>query len=491
MELTRHSRTRPYWCAPTILCAALLSAGATAASAGSPMAGSQFTHALVVKSDGTLWAWGDNQFGQLGYDTATDADPNNDGASAIPQQVGADSDWLSAATGENFSLALKEGGALYAWGLNNFGQAGQDPNLSGVVALPSQISGEWARVAAGTFHAVGLRRDGTLWSWGYNRHGELGLGSVDPDPHPVPTQVGTSADWVSVDTKGYHSLGLKADGSLWGWGDNTSGQSGQAVPGDGSGDFVLRPTRIGTETAWAAVAGTLFFSLGVKSDGSLWAWGNNSFGQLGTGSADPLPNDPPVVHQVPARVGSGTDWLLVSGGETRGLGVRADGTLWAWGRLGGSVSGPLQIGTDTDWAVVAGESMALDRSGNIAAWTGDAGVPPQDVTGFNVGADTTPPSVSAAPPAGTYQGSISVTLHSSDDSTMRPTIRYTTDGTDPGPASTAFSAPLVLTQTTTVKFFAEDAWGNRSATATTDFTVSTPSGGGGGGGGCFLNATQR
>ena len=132
------------------------------------------------------------------------------------------------------------------------------------------------------------------------------------------TVTSAPGDWVAVAGGGYHSLALKSDGSLWAWGDNEFGQLGL-------GDTKDReiPNQVGTAKDWAAVTGGHGQSFALKRDGSLWAWGSNKHGQLGLGEA--------VRRLVPNRVGTANDWAAVVGGHGRSLALKSDGSLWAWG----------------------------------------------------------------------------------------------------------------------------------------------------------------
>ena len=166
--------------------------------------------------------------------------------------------------------------------------------LLGFFSLPSAAAGAVDKplISAGYTHTLGIQKDGTLWAWGDNTYGQLGLG--DHTQRKSPTQVGTgwvylAAGWVAVATEWVHSLGLKADGSLWAWGFNVCGQLGL-------GDNTDRhsPTQVQVGTRWVAVAAGSYHTLGLKADGSLWAWGDNAYGQLGLGDTTNRPS--------PARV---------------------------------------------------------------------------------------------------------------------------------------------------------------------------------------------
>lgn len=126
---------------------------------------------------------------------------------------------------------------------------------------------------------MGLKADGTLWAWGQNAVGQLGLGEAAGDQF-YPTQVGSHYDWVAVSAGLDYSLGVESDGTLWSWGDNGGGQLGL-------GDEIDRvsPTQVGTATDWAAASAGFHSPLALKSNGTLWAWGNNDFGEPGVGQA--------------------------------------------------------------------------------------------------------------------------------------------------------------------------------------------------------------
>jgi len=187
--------------------------------------------------------------------------------------------------------------------------------LNGEVTALGKL--EFVAVAGGAYHSLLVRSDGTLWASGYNTEGQLGLG--DTDDRWVPTQVGIATNWVAAAAGEVHSLGLRSDGTLWAWGANWYGQLGLADTTER-----LIPTQVGTDTNWVAVAAGQDHSLGVRSDGTLWAWGLNNYGQLGLNDTNN--------RLSPTQVGTDTNWVAVASGEYYdSLGMRSDGTLWAWG----------------------------------------------------------------------------------------------------------------------------------------------------------------
>ena len=286
-------------CAPGLgrACAATASAVAAAPS-----------HTVVLKSDGTLWAWGRNASGQLGDGTATDR--------AGPVQVGPGNKWRAVAAGAVHAVAIRRNGTLWAWGSNGAGQLGDGTTTDRPSPVQVDGGGKWRAAAAGFGHTVAVRRDGSLWAWGRNDIGQLGDGTWENRSSPV--RVGARAGWSAVAAGEAHTVALHADGTLWAWGANWSGQLG-----DGTTSDRAEPVRVGTQTDWSVVAAGEAHTVAVRADGTLWAWGANGVGQLGDGTTSD--------RAEPVRVRSGSDWRAVAAGEAHTVGLRTDGTLWAWG----------------------------------------------------------------------------------------------------------------------------------------------------------------
>jgi hypothetical protein len=135
-----------------------------------------------------------------------------------------------------------------------------------------------ASIAAGIYHSLQLRADGTLWAWGYNGYGQLGDGTTT-QRHYSPVQVGSDTDWTVISAGGYYSLGIKADGTLWAWGNNGYGKLG-----DGTTTNRNAPIQVGTDDDWTNISAGAYHSQVIKADGTLWAWGYNYYGQLGDGT---------------------------------------------------------------------------------------------------------------------------------------------------------------------------------------------------------------
>lgn len=256
-------------------------------------------HSLMLKADGTLWATGDNQYGQLGDGTTTDQHS--------PIQIGADTDWEAVSCGSLFSAALKSDGTLWAWGNNQHGQCGTGDTTENHAPTQVGVGTDWTFVAAGGLQLFAIKTDGTLWATGYNNNGQLGLG--DSTERLSLTQVGTDVNWAVVSAGREHTLAVKTTGTLWTWGWNVFGQLGQ-----GNTDSVDVPTQVGALTTWEAVAGGNFFSMARKTDGTLWGTGDNGLGELGTGDGSP---------STESFVQAGTDdtWTIIATGKQNGYGL--------------------------------------------------------------------------------------------------------------------------------------------------------------------------
>ena len=293
---------------------------------------------FATSASGFLYAWGENRgyfgvpfSGQLGIGST--ASPSGRSSPVLLNSstgfVGAVSGWTKISSGDKHSLGINSG-KLYAWGGNGSGQLGiGSVTVSTLInynkSSPVQVGSDsnWISVSSGNRHSLALKSDGTLWSWGYNSDGQLGLGDYGNYAHrSSPVQVGSLTNWSSISAGWNHSLAIRTDGSLWAWGVNSFGQLG-----DSSFDPRNYPVKVGTITSWAMVSAGRYHSLGIRTDGTLWAWGANSFGQLGDYSNSNRNSPVPITEH--------TNWSLVSAGGYHSLAIRnagASGTLWAWGR---------------------------------------------------------------------------------------------------------------------------------------------------------------
>ncbi|MBE2254402.1 MAG: hypothetical protein IAE78_33045 [Myxococcus sp.] len=297
-------------------------------------------HAAGVRSDGTLWTWGQNDSSQLGDGTNT--------PQPTPLPVAPADRWQRVSAGSTFTAGIRSDGTLWAFGSLN-GQLSDDAS--------------WSQLSAGAGHLLALKADGSLWSIGQNEAGQLGDGTSTT--RTTLARVGAES-WTAVAAGARHSLAVRADGTLWAFGANDQGQLGAMVAN------ALSPVQVDQVTTWRVVAAGEGHSLGIRADGSLWAWGRNDKAQLGLGTANAV--------GAPTRVGALVDWESVSAGVTHSLGIRRPGILYTWGsnaegELGdGTVTQrttPQPVGLATDWALAtAGDtfSVGVRDDGSINAW---------------------------------------------------------------------------------------------------------------------------
>jgi alpha-tubulin suppressor-like RCC1 family protein len=284
-------------------------------------------HTLALKkNDESLYAWGRNEYGQLGVDDKTD--------SLTPKEVGSLSGIVAVAAGRSHTVALDSGGKVYTWGDNEFGQLGDGTNedrltpkevdsLSGVVA-----------VAAGYTHTIALTSGGLVYTWGHNHFGQLGNNSTADSNVPVPvTQVTDFSEIVAVAAGRYHSVALKkSDGTVWSWGGNEYGQLGDETKTDR-----LTPVQVTDLSGVEAVAAGYLYTVALESSGAVYAWGRNYFGQLG--------DETKIDRLTPVQVHYLSGVEAVAAGYAHTVALKSDGTAYAWGY---NVYGQLGDGTKTD-----------------------------------------------------------------------------------------------------------------------------------------------
>ncbi|WP_250255376.1 T9SS type A sorting domain-containing protein [Chryseobacterium sp. Marseille-Q3244] len=264
-----------------------------------------YAHTVAIKKDGTLWSWGYNSAGQIGDGTTADK--------MIPTQIGTATDWADISTGDGYTFAIKSNGTLWAWGLNTSGQLGDGTKINKTIPIQIGTANDWKTVAAIVYHTIAIKKDGTLWAWGSNMNGQLGDGTKTEKL--IPTKVGTATNWQNASGGVSHTIAIKTDGTLWAWGDNSSGQLG-----DGTTTGKLNPTQVGTSTDWQSVEGDYYgSSTGIKTDGTLWSWGYNTFGHLGDGTKVP--------KYIPTKIGTATDRKIVSANVFNKLVISTNGFL--------------------------------------------------------------------------------------------------------------------------------------------------------------------
>ncbi len=283
-------------------------------------------YSLALKSDGTLWAWGANNYGQLGVSSPS--------SSNVPVQVGSDSDWKDIACGSFHILAMKADSTLWSWGFNASGQLGLG-NTTNIVA-PQQIGSDhdWVQIECGTVNSAAIKANGTLWMWGNNLYGQCGIGTTTDVL--IPTQVGSANTWKTISLGGLHALGIQEEASqhvLYAWGFNSTGQLGLGTTTDVNvPTAVLMP--VGQVLDWKSISAGFQFSSAVAQNGTAWTWGFNGNGQLGLGDTQ----DRDVITQL----GNLTNWNQITAGSSFAYGTLTDATQFSWGFNG---FGMLSIGT--------------------------------------------------------------------------------------------------------------------------------------------------
>ena len=247
-------------------------------------------------SDAGLWLWGRNAYGILGDNTVVNR-------SSPVQTIAGGTNWKLVAGGWYHTAAIKTDGTLWTWGRNGNGILGDNTVVNRSSPVQTIAGGtNWKLVAGGSYHTAAIKTDGTLWTWGYNGYGALGDNTTANKSSPVQTVAGGTI-WKSVAGGQFHTAAIKTDGTLWTWGHNYYGQLGDNT-------VVNRSSPVQTiagGTNWKSVAGGQFHTAAIKTDGTLWLWGHKYYGQLGVNSI--TPNSSPV-----QTIAAGTNWKLVAGG---------------------------------------------------------------------------------------------------------------------------------------------------------------------------------
>lgn len=315
-------------------------------------------HSLAIKDDGALWSWGYNGTGQLGNGTTK--------SSKEPVKVKNLTGVIATAADEDYSLALESNGTVWAWGLNEYGQLGngstrdslepvQVPDLTGVVAI-----------AAGVTHALALKSDGTVWAWGRNLYGQIGDATIETRKSPVKVRMLSGIVAISAGSK--HSLALKEDGTVWAWGYNSDGELGIGTDEDSN-----VPVQVEGLDSVVGISAGYFHNMAVKSDGTVWVWGDNTYSQLGNATNGEN-------STVPRKEDGVSGVVSISGGARHSIVLESNGTVWSWGynnygQLGNGKNSeayePVQVVDIPKISAIATHgyhSLAAESNGTVWAW---------------------------------------------------------------------------------------------------------------------------
>lgn len=326
----------------------------------SPVNVGQFISAAInqnggaaIKGEGSLYTWGLNGYGRLGTNSLEGI--------ASPTQLGSEYNWAKVFANSFSTFVIKTDNTLWAWGANAFyGVLGDNSTIP--KSSPVQIAGSWSSIAPGGNHTLGIQTNGTLWAWGYNyNYGQLGDGTTISKSSPV--QIGAATNWTAISAGDNFSLGFRGT-TLYLWGDNASGQLGT----NNAATVLARSSPVllgaGTGRTWSKAACGGNHVLAIKDDGTLWAWGNNTIGQLGTNNVVSI-----VARSSPVQVGTLTNWANVYATDYSSYAIKTDGTLWAWGNNGAGQLGdnsqidkssPVQIGVLTNWNSTTIPSLGIN-----------------------------------------------------------------------------------------------------------------------------------
>lgn len=370
-------------------------------------------YTMALRRDGSVWFWGI---------------PFESPESAVfglttPRRVAGLSNVTAIACGFSHALALESDGSVWSWGWNDRGQLGNQPEGLGNAFPPTripQLAGIQSIAASGN-SSFAVDSDGSVWAWGYNDSGELGDGTAF-NTQPVPIKLNTISSVRTIATTGSTTYAIKQDGTLWSWGSNALGSLGTGT----TEMFSPFPAQITGLTNVRAVAARYIHAMAIKSDGTVWVWGSGVSGELGNGTNDS--------SSVPLQVSGLTSITAIAAADVSCLALKSDGGVWTWG---GGQRLPVQVtGLSNVTAIGSGSGvyLAILSNGALKAWGyGSYG----NLGNGTLMGSTTPVQVKSlevvkAPSfdtkGGTYTFPIDVSINCETEGAV---IHYTTNGVDP------------------------------------------------------------
>ena len=331
----------------------------------------QHRHSTAIKTDGSLWVWGDGQQGKLGDNTVI--------SKSSPIQIGstpatATTNWSVASLGTETQAAIRTDGTLWLWGLGTSGEIGNGAAVS--KSSPTQVGSltTWSKISTGPYATSAIKTDGTIWSWGNDASGSLGQNTLSVNKSS-PVQIGALTTWSQSECGTEYTLAIKTDGTLWSWGKGIQGQLGINLGGIGtsrSSPVQIGATPLAETNNWSLAANGNYHTIAIKTDGTMWSWGKNEYGQIGDNAV--------INRSSPVQVGALTTWSKIDGGDLYSMALKTDGTMWTWGynangELGQNNvinrSSPVQLGAEITWSKIAansGFSMAIKTDSTMWSW---------------------------------------------------------------------------------------------------------------------------
>jgi alpha-tubulin suppressor-like RCC1 family protein len=294
-------------------------------------------HTAIVKQDGTVWTFGENTSGELGYGSVGLI------VNVVPAQASIIVDAISVSCGESFTVVLKNDGTVWTFGENVYGQLGYFSNPSLVPALVPGITNA-IEISCGESHTMVLKSDNTVWTFGYNQFGQLGNGSMDTSSNFVPSQVLGITDAIAISGGKFHSCIIRTDNTVWTFGNNVSGQLGNSTNINSS-----VPVQVTGMTDAEQVSGGSFHTAILKNDNTLWTSGNNLYGQFGNGTN--------IGSNIPIQAtdSSGTTVDVVTGSEYTII-LKDNGIVWGSGQ---NSDGQLGIETSINQSIFVQSTSSI------------------------------------------------------------------------------------------------------------------------------------
>jgi alpha-tubulin suppressor-like RCC1 family protein len=319
-----------------------------------------------------LWMYGYNYFGQLGND-------NINNSVNVTTTYYPNANWYTGSCSKSFSsFSLKEDSTLWSWGDNAYGQLGLNDIKSRSIPVQIYGGGSWKRISGGVYHTVGIKKDGKLWSWGGNSYGTLGINAGFNDILTVssPVQECTDSLWLECSAGFDFTLAIKANGTLWAWGSNLYNQLGNGIATNVLPSASSPMIEWYGSNRWKICATTAYSCAAIKTDATIWTWGNGFYGQLALNNnldfTFPQPIDPPLPPP---------SWYALSGGFYHLAAIKGSNrSLWLWGanesgQLGDgtiiSRSSPVQVLGAGRWSAVAcgyNFTAAISEANDLYAW---------------------------------------------------------------------------------------------------------------------------